>query len=143
MWVVYVCEFVCVNIYIYIYTITREKVTKMTMCFFFFVCSDYPSRVCSWPRVPPRAVVEYSSPVLRRTDCPQKSKGSSKFYLFFSFSSRKQKKKRGTRKKCIHTKLRARRVVFCKYARRREHGNASFTFNSNHDILLRIVKKQR
>ena len=33
--------------YMYIYTITREKVTTMTMCFFFFVCSDYPSRVCS------------------------------------------------------------------------------------------------
>ena len=102
MWVVYVCEFVCVNIYIYIYTITREKVTKMTMCFFFFVCSDYPSRVCSWPRVPPRAVVEYSSPVLRRTDCPQKSKGSSKFYLFFSFSSRKQTKKTRDKKK-VHS----------------------------------------
>ena len=129
------CEYIYIYImYIYVYTITREKVTTRTMCFFSsFVLIIH--RVCvRGPRVP------LNIPLL---SCGTERRLVKILSLFFSFSSPNKNKKRGTRKKCIHTKLRARRVVFCKYARRREHGNASFTFNSNHDILLRIVKKQR
>lgn len=42
------------NVYICIYYYARECNDEDDV-FFFFVCSDYPSRVCSWPRVPPRA----------------------------------------------------------------------------------------
>ena len=95
MWVVYVCEFVCVNIYIYImyiyvYTITREKVTTMTNVFFLFVCSDYPSRVCSWST----CSIEYSSPVL-----PNRKKARQNFIsLFLVFLSQTKIKNEGQEK---------------------------------------------
>ena len=89
MWVVYVCEFVCVNIYIYnvyicIYYYARESNDDDDV-FFLFVCSDYPSRVCSWST----CSIEYSSPVLPNR---KKERRLVKILsLFFSFSSRKQK----------------------------------------------------
>lgn len=81
MWVVYVCEFVYVNIYIYImyiciYYYARECNDDDDV-FFFFVCSDYPSRVCSW------STCSLTAPTERRL--------VKILSLFFSFSSRKQK----------------------------------------------------
>jgi hypothetical protein len=84
MWVVYVCEFVYVNIYIYImyiciYYYARECNDEDDV-FFLFVCSDYPSRVCvRGPRVPLTA------------PCGTERRLVKILSLFFSFSSRKQK----------------------------------------------------
>ena len=94
MWVVYVCEFVYVNIYIYnvyicIYYYARECNDDDDV-FFFFVCSDYPSRVCSWST----CSIEYSSPVL-----PNRKKARQNFIsLFLVFLSQTKIKNEGQEK---------------------------------------------
>ena len=94
MWVVYVCEFVCVNIYIYnvyicIYYYARESNDDADV-FFLFVCSDYPSRVCSWST----CSIEYSSPVL-----PNRKKARQNFIsLFLVFLSQTKIKNEGQEK---------------------------------------------
>ena len=95
MWVVYVCEFVCVNIYIYnvyicIYYYARESNDEDDV-FFLFVCSDYPSRVCSWST----CSIEYSSPVL-----PNRKKARQNFIsLFLVFLSQTKIKNEGQEEK--------------------------------------------
>ena len=133
----------CEYIYIYIYYYARES-NEDDDVFFFSSFVLIIHRVCVRGHVF-LLVQSLNIPLLScgELTAHRKAKARQNFISFSRFPPTNKKKKRGTRKKCIHTKLRARRVVFCKYARRREHGNASFTFYSNHDILLRIVKKQR
>lgn len=77
--------------YIYVYTITREKVTTMTNVFFLFVCSDYPSRVCSWST----CSIEYSSPPV----LPNRKKARQNFIsLFLVFLSQTKIKNEGQEK---------------------------------------------
>jgi len=80
-----VCEYIYIyNVYICIYYYARESNDDDDV-FFLFVCSDYPSRVCSWST----CSIEYSSPVLPNR---KKERRLVKILsLFFSFSSRKQK----------------------------------------------------
>ena len=95
MWVVYVCEFVYVNIYIYImyiciYYYARECNDDDDV-FFFFVCSDYPSRVCSWST----CSIEYSSPPV----LPNRKKARQNFIsLFLVFLSQTKIKNEGQEK---------------------------------------------
>ena len=157
MWVLRMFEFACEYIYICnIYIYYRGKVSTRSRLFFFSSLLDYPSlwsfvlfffavRVVATCSFPSGSWKERSLPVFLtdRPPLPSASLASSSVGRVAN-----ETKKKGKRKKHKHLSC-ARKKCFQKPStsstHKREHGNASFTFNSHHNklILLRIVKKQR
>ena len=162
------------NIYIYIYVIYiyyRGKVStrsRVRDCFSFLpsiirLCGPlffFCSRFVSWPRVPSCSWKERSLLFFFNDPTPRSpwslSFPSAPLASSASVSpSGSQKEKKKKKKKHTPRNTRTRRLILRQKKvlsrtidqqhAQREHGNASFTFNSNHNelILLRIVKKQR
>jgi len=152
------------------YIYYRGKVSTCSRLFFFSSPLDYPlcgplfffcSRFASWPRVPSCSWKERSLLFFLTTHPPGSPVSLSLLLLLASSASvspsargsHETKKKR--KRKSTHRNTRTRRLILRQKKvlsktidqqhAQREHGNASFTFNSNHNklILLRIVKKQR